>query len=150
MKKLLILFLLAGLIVGCKKDQFEDKPQIKLKSTSADIVPQNSAFRTVLEFTDKQGDLDSVYVIRQRLNRRGAIVAARIPYPVPKFPDNTKGEIQIDFDYNIDLTFGLNPVNVPGSNPQRFEPDSLRLRFVVVDRADHASDTLNVNVIVRR
>ena len=150
MKKLLILFFFAGLITGCKKDKFEDKPQLKLKSTSADVVPQNSAYRAVLEFTDKQGDLDSIYIIRQRLNRRGMLTSAKVDYPVPKFPNNNQGEIQIDFDYNIDLTVGLNPINVPGSNPQRFEPDSLRLRFVVVDRADHASDTLNVNVIVNR
>ena len=139
-------------ILACSKDKFETKPQLKFISKNTNIVGINSNLRIVLEFTDKEGDVnDSLLVVRQRLNRRGPVTMPASPYPIPKFPATKKGEFEVTLEYQFGLIFGLSPLRIIGSNPAQNEPDTLNLKFVARDKAGNKSDTLTVeNIIVRR
>lgn len=151
MKKILAFCLVAAVIVACNKDKFQTKPQIKIKSASTEIVPRNSGLRVTLEFTDKEGDVtDSVLVVRERLNSKAPVVMPVSPYKIPSFPNSTKGEIELDLSYQSGLVFNINPIYIPGTNPQQFEPDTMNLKFVVRDHAGNKSDTATLGVIVIR
>ena len=71
MKRIFVFCVLALAIAACNKDKVESTPHLKFKSYNSDIVAANGFLRATLEFTDQEGDLDSVFVTRQRLNKRG-------------------------------------------------------------------------------
>lgn len=151
MKKNLVFCLFLAVLAGCSKGKFQTKPQLIVKSTNTDIVPKNGTLRVTLEFTDKEGDVsDSLLIVRQRLNRKGKVDGLLSPYKLPSFPNTSKGEIQVDLEYQFGLVFNLNPIAIPGSVPQKFEPDTLNLKFVARDKAGNKSDTATVTVVVIR
>jgi hypothetical protein len=144
----IFVFLFILIMPGCGKDKFQTKPQLKFKSKNTDVVQLNQALRINIEYTDKEGDVDdSLLVVRQRLNRRGPL-SLLSPYGIPKFPDTNKGEFEVTFAYQFHLIVGMPAIRVPGSNPPRNEPDTLRLKFVARDKAGNKSDTLYVDNIV--
>ena len=147
-----LLAIVVFVVIACGKDKFQTIPQLKLKSRSTDLVPINGTLRLNVEFTDKEGDVnDSLLIVRQRLNVRGATQLPASPYGIPDFPHTDKGEFEISLAYQFGLVLGLSPLRVPGSNPARNEVDTLRLKIVARDAAGNKSDTLVVdNVYVTR
>jgi hypothetical protein len=151
MKRIFVFCVLTLAIIACSKDKVESQPHLKFKSYNSDVVPSNGFLRATLDFTDQEGDLDSVFVTRQRLNKRGPSYFQFYYGNTPEFGKQNRGELQIDFNVAQDLIFGLPAISVPGSNPPRFEPDTLLLRFYVKDKAGHTSDTAAAsNLIVIR
>lgn len=152
MKKYFFLLLVVGAATACSKDKYETKPQLKFKSANYDVVPLSATLEINIEFTDKEGDVsDSIFFVRQRLNKRGPLTLPVLPYKIPDFPNTSKGEFQVNLNYSNDLTLQLQPIRIPGSNPSRNEPDTLNLKFVAKDKGGNKSDTLTLsNVIVIR
>ena len=150
MKRVLLYTVLVIGVLSCSKDSFETKPTLEYKSSSSDVVPQNSAVRVELSYTDKEGDLDSAIVYRKRLNKRGPVTASPIVYPMPAgFESEPKGDVVVTLDYTFGLTFQLNAIVKPGTGGQ-FEPDTLELGFQVKDKAKNVSDTVKRVFIVIR
>ncbi|MDQ3682846.1 MAG: hypothetical protein M3352_07220 [Bacteroidota bacterium] len=151
MKSIISISALFILILACNKDKFQTKPQIKIVSVSDKFISSNGSIDVTLEFTDKEGDVnDSLFVIRERINRRGPLVRSPLPYKIPSFPNTTKGEFFVSLDYRS-LTLNLSPIRIIGSVPVRNEPDTLNLKFVVQDKEGNKSDTATVdNVIIIR
>jgi len=151
MKKIFVLGFAAVVVLACSKDKFQTKPQITVKELSSDIVPANSALRVTLEFTDKEGDVtDTIYMVRERLNQNGLMQTGAVEYPIPDFPASSSGEIELILDYTFGLTFGMDPILIPGTGGQEKERDTLNLKFVVQDKEGNKSDTAIANVIVIR
>ena len=152
MKSIISISALFILIFACNKDKFETKPRLTVKSVSDKLIPFNGSIDVTLEFTDKEGDVnDSIFVIRERINRRGPLVRPASPYKIPAFPNTTKGEFLVSLEYSRGLTFGISPIRILGSNPARNEPDTMNLKFVAKDQAGNKSDTATVgNVIIIR
>lgn len=148
---LIILFGTMAVLVACDKDDFETKPKIEITSTSANVVPRNSDLRIDLRVTDKEGDVDdSVVVVRERLNERAADPRSReLRYKIPEFPDNNTVDMEVILDNSTALTLASPAIPIPGSQGE-FEPDTLSLKFVVIDRAKNVSDTVSANVVVIR
>ena len=150
MKRILVFCSLAAIVVACSKDKFQTKPQITIKSVSSDIIPLNSGLRVLLEFTDKEGDVsDSIFLVRERLNQKSPSMLPARGFGIPDFPNTSKGEIEVDLDYNLDLTTNLLPLSA-GTNPPSNQPDTMNLKFVVKDKAGNKSDTAIAHVIVIR
>lgn len=149
MKKILIFCSLSLFAFACSKPKNGNNPTLTVKSFNTDIVPQNSTLLATLNFTQNAGGLDSVYVLRTRLNVRGPQYQ-NIPYGVPKFDGQGSGEISIYLDYNYGLTFNLPAIRVPGTGQN--QPDTLQLKFVVKDAKGNFSDSTTAvkNVIVLR
>jgi hypothetical protein len=146
------LIIVVGMI-ACGKDKFQTIPQLTLRSKSPDVVPVNGTLRLNVEYTDKEGDVsDTVFIVRQRLNVRGPLLLPPSPYDIPEFPHTDKGEFEISLLYQRDLIFNITPpIRIPGSNPAKYEIDTLRLKVVAKDKAGNKSDTLVVdNVYVIR
>jgi hypothetical protein len=152
MKKILSIPAVVLLLVACDKGKFETKPQLTLKSVKSTEIPFGAPLQVVIEFTDKEGDLsDTLYFIRQRLNASDPVTPFRSEYKMPDFPNTVKGDIEINLDYQTDLTFNLPPIRIPGSNPDRNEKDTMRYKIVARDKEGNLSDTLIIdNIIVSR
>ena len=148
MKRIFVFCVLALAILGCNKDKVESQPHLKFKSFNNDVVASNGFLRVTLDFTDQEGDLDSIFVTRQRLNKRGPSYFDFYYGSTPEFGNQNRGELQIDFNVGQDLIFSLPAISIPGSNPPAFEPDTLQLRFYVKDKAGHTSDTAAAKTLV--
>lgn len=148
----LLLFCVLVTIYACEKDKFETKPTIEIKSVNSDVVPFSSDLTINLNVTDKEGDVDdSIFVIRERLNKRAPsprVLSPVLKYKIPDFPDKSKVEMRISLPYGTALTLNANAINIPGT-PDK-EPDTLSLRLFVKDKAKNTSDTISRNIIVIR
>ena len=139
--------------ISCGKDNFETKPQLEYLSRNTDIVNPGQALRLNIEFRDKEGDVsDTLFIARQRLNKKQPIQPQASFYLIPDFPKTDKGEFEITLDYSQHLTTGLPAISIPGSgNPSKKEIDTLRIKIVARDLGGNKSDTLVVdNVYVKR
>lgn len=150
MQKLLLYssFLLL-LFIGCSKDKFQDKPTVEIKEINPTQVPLQSDMVMNLEFTDKQGDLDSVIVIKERVNsvERPLTNANLFEHKLPDFPEKSKGNIKLTFTYNLDLIAAVSP-REQADAPNGKEPDTLIFKIVVKDKGGNASDTATTDKIV--
>lgn len=147
MKRIVVYCFLVVMITACHKDKVETTPHLSFKSFNTDIVGPGNSLRVTLEFTDKEGDLQSLYVIRQRMNARGPSRTV-LPYDIPGFNGQQKGELLATLDYSTDLTLNLSALRIPGSNPARNEPDTLQLRFYVQDKAGNVSDSTSPKQVI--
>lgn len=137
-------------ILGCSKDKFGTTPSIKIKSISpGSQVPFGVDLVFDLDFTDKQGDLDTVFIKKVRLNTLPVQMQLNplIVYPVPDFPAKSKGELQITINYNNPLISAQPPHTQTGA-PNNTEPDTLVFKMVLKDKAGNVSDTLATGPIV--
>jgi len=140
-------------MIACGKDNFETKPQLEYLSRNTDIVEVNQAFRLNIEFRDKEGDVsDTLFIVRQRLNKKSPVQLPASFYLIPDFPKTDKGEFEITLDYSQHLTSALTAIPIPGSgNPPKKEIDTLRIKIVARDLGGNKSDTLVVdNIYVTR
>ena len=140
-------------MLSCGKDKFETKPQLEYLSRNTDIVNPGQALRLNIEFRDKEGDVsDTLFIVRQRLNRKGPVQLPASFYLIPDFPKTDKGEFEITLDYSNDLTTALTAIPIPGSGtPAKKEIDTLRIKILARDLGGNKSDTLVVdNVYVKR
>ncbi len=148
MKTLLIILTVTLIFLGCSKDDFETKPTIEIKSASPKVVPQNGTMVVDLDFTDKEGDLEAVYIWKVRLNKlvRPTVRDIIPPRKIPEFPKNQKGELELNLTYQDHLISAQSPRRDPIT--LRLEPDTLNMKFVVKDKAGNVSDTAFLNNIV--
>jgi hypothetical protein len=152
MKYAFYIVCLLVVLVACKKDKFETKPSLTLKSTSSKIIPHNGSFNIIFEFTDKEGDLkDSLFYRKVRLNvRKTTEKPDSLYYKIPAFPKSTQGEFNVNITYT-DLEAAQNPLNIPNTNPVQKESDTLDLKFAIRDKEKHTSDTVVIKgVVVKR
>jgi hypothetical protein len=147
MKPILFFCFCVVAVLACNKDKVETKPHISFKSFNTDVVSQNQALRVILNFTDQEGDLDSLLVIRKRLNTNGPSYKI-LPYGIPEFSGQNKGELQATLSYASDLTVNLSAIPIPGSNPRRYEPDTLQLKFYLKDKAGNVSDSTSPKQVI--
>lgn len=137
MKQIIVFIVLMAVITACDKDKVETKPSLKFKSFNSNVLPSDGRLQVNLEFTDQEGDLDSLYVIRRRLNKRGMSVIS-FPYSgIPAFGGQNRGELAVSFAVQSELIFALPAIGSVGN----FEPDTLQLGFYVKDKQDNFSDT---------
>jgi hypothetical protein len=134
MKAFLVVVMVVMILIACDKDKFQTKPQIEIKSFNTDVVPRNG----------------SLVVIRERLNERALPPTSRIlKYKIPEFPDRSKIDMEVLLDGATALTLQSSPIAIPGQQGV-FEPDTLNLRFFVIDKQKNVSDTVDRGVIVIR
>ena len=141
------------IMISCGKDKFETKPQLEYLSRNTDVVEPGHPLRLNIEVRDKEGDVsDTLFIVRQRLNRKGPVQLPASFYLIPDFPKTDKGEFEITLDYANDLTTALTAISIPGTGtPAKKEVDTLRIKIVARDLGGNKSDTLVVdNVYVTR
>jgi len=148
MKRILIFCFVALALTACDKDKVETTPHLKFKSFNSDVLPFSGTLRATLEFTDQEGDLDSIFITRQRTNLRGPSYLD-FPYDgIPEFNKQNRGELLVTMNVSDKLMFNLNALRIPGTSPQQFEPDTLLLRFYIKDKEGNVSDTTSPQQLI--
>lgn len=153
MKKCAAFLVLALAAAACGKDKYETAPQLKLLSVSNTVVPVNGTLRVLMQYTDKQGDVsDSFYIYKKRLN--ASVVRTlrdSVKSVLPQFPATPKGELEFNLTYQEYLLSAENPPRIPGSDPVKYEADTLRIAFLVKDKGGNKSDSVILdNIVVLR
>ena len=105
MKTFFVLFISAFIIfISCKKDKFTDAPQITVKSITPSTVNQGDIITVRANYTDKQGDLDTVIVIKKYYIGSTATFTdsnTRILFSSLNVPGSTtEAELDLNYSYN--------------------------------------------------
>jgi len=138
----------ALLAAGCSKDKAETKPTIKVKSLSSTNIPVNSDLAITLDFTDKEADLESIFIQKIRQNiRTTTTIRDSFSLPVADFPKRQDGEMEIRLFYQLQLLSAERAPSDP-SSPTGYESDSMVIRMVLRDKAMNVSDTVTTEQIV--
>ena len=147
-RTLSIIFLFVLFLAACDKGKFQTKPTLELKSMSGNVVPVDGQLLLEFDYTDKEGDVDnSIFVKKVRLNKQQVpTIRDEFDLPVPEFPQNTQGTIQVLMDNAGFLASAINPPNDPVSGKP--QPDTLLLKFVLKDRAGNTSDTVTTGQVI--
>jgi hypothetical protein len=147
MQKLVLYCTLALLLfVACNKDKYQTTPTIEIKSIDPTTVAINTPLIVELEYTDKEGDIqDTIFVKKIRINQKKLnTLRDSFALPLPgDAPDKQKGTIKLTLDYNNYVTSAVNP-----GNPPNAAPDSLIFRFILQDKGNHRSDSVESGLIV--
>lgn len=131
--------------LSCTKDSINTKPSLKLKSFNPEVVLVGDSARVLLDFTDKEGDLDTMYILKKRQNKRTAVtIGDSLYYAVPDIDKNQTGTIDLYLKYSLHLISAINAPVVGGVR----ESDSLIFKFWVKDKAKNVSDTCVSSLIV--
>lgn len=136
MKKILFLFLLAGLLYACKKDNIGSKPILTFKGYTADSVTERTDVMYVLmNVADGDGDIEDTLWIAPIIDSQ-APDTLFLTKPMPTIGANkgnsVKAEIQIKME-SVDLRAGNKP-----TSPN----DSIHFEVFIKDNAGHFSDTI--------
>ena len=140
--KILIALISFCVLVGCSKDKYTAKPQLKYKSVNTKVLNRNETLTFVLEVTDAEGDIqDSIWVQEVPRNCSGGFTSK---YKMPDFTavKNLKGEINICYSYGVNLGC---PTITPTCQNQN---DSATFKFWIQDKAKNISDTISSEEVV--
>lgn len=135
-------------VVACSKDKVETKPFIKVKSLSSTDIPLNGDLTIELEFTDKEGDLQSIFVQKIRVNKRVVpTIRDTFSLNIADFPKKQDGNLDIHLYYQNQLLSAQAPPTSPNF-PSGFESDSLIIRLALKDKANNVSDTISTEQVI--
>jgi hypothetical protein len=142
--KILLTIIAFGFLIGCSKDSFTTKPQLKFKKVNTNVLKRGESMTFTLEVTDAEGDIqDTIWV--QEVVKNCSSGGGKAPYRMPDFPatKNLRGDIQVCYSYGINLEC-----------PDIFEPkcptrnDTATYRFWIQDKARNVSDTVSSDRVV--
>jgi hypothetical protein len=141
MRTLLVILVAAFAVGSCNKDKFTTKPQLKLKSVNADTVFANTLFEIDVEFTDEEGDIDSVFIRKVITNKNlpPTLDKRAIPGSVPD--KTTTGRLLIRYFH------GNDPFYPAIGDPLGVGDDLVIYKLVAKDAAGNTSDTLELKQI---
>jgi hypothetical protein len=133
--------ILVLLSLSCSKDKFSSTPSLKFTSVNTTSLRNHQLIQFNLSFTDAAGNLtDSIYV--QEVVPNCTLSNFNQLYPLPAFPSskNQKGDLIVTFGYNVS---GYSTIS-----PKCMKNDTAVFRFVLRDKANHASDTASSPPII--
>src|SRR4051794_21911312 len=109
--KILVTVIASFFVIACKKDKFETKPTLTLKSYNTRVVEVNGVLVVEFEVTDKEGDIgDSIYVKKVRLNKLVRLTRAdSFNLRLPDAPKSQTSFVTVTMDYNGYLTSAISP-----------------------------------------
>lgn len=144
--KILILLALPVMFYACKKDTYNTKPQISVKSINSKVLSPGALLLFQIEFTDKEGDIqDTLYIQKfSRICPTSPGVQFFTKNRVPDFTPtaNLKGILEIGYAYNTNIQ-GYTTMSGCGT-----KNDTAYFKFWLKDKANNISDTITTENIV--
>jgi len=146
-RSVLVLLVAAGLF-ACNKDKFKTEPQVTVKSISPSTVFNGDVITIKGNYTDDEGDVDSLLIAYKWFNGATEIVVdtLRISFNRLNLPAKTRqADLQIQFEYNTNnipdmvplpgvslrdttASFGLLLKDKAGQRSNYSESDKIRLK----------------------
>jgi hypothetical protein len=144
--KLLILLAIPVMFYACKKDTYNTKPQISIKSINSKELKQGELLIFQLTFTDAEGDIqDSLWIqkiSRTCPNTAGAQFTSRVLIPDFTPTSNLKGILEVGYAYNANIQ-GYSSMSGCGTRN-----DTCYFKFWMQDKQKNKSDTITTENIV--
>ena len=141
MKKILFLFLVAGLFYACKKDNVGSKPIISFLSYDPPTVDSfTQALNVTFKVQDGDGDIENFiawklhYIIPPDVPIADSFTRSRMPSIGGNKGNSVNAQVTINM---ITAQFKL------WKEDGGFTPDSLWYTAFILDNAGHSSDTIN-------
>lgn len=146
MKYFVTLAAIVFLFWGCGKDSFETRPTLKYKSANGTIIPKDGLLKLTLTLTDKEGDIqDSIYI--EKVTKNCALGNFKswtsLPTDVP-LTSMFSGDLIITYANGSGIR-GYEQLSIA---PKCSQNDTCYFRFMVKDKANNKSDTIQSEVIV--
>lgn len=146
--RFVLTLLVAAILFACNKDKFKTEPQVKIKSISPSTVFNGDVITIKGDYTDDEGDLDSVLIVYKWYNGATEIPIDTLRYTFARLnlPAKTRqADLQINFEYNTNnipdmvplpgvslrdttATFGLVLKDKAGQRSNYSESDKIRLK----------------------
>ncbi len=139
--RLLILFCIFLLVLGCSKSQNTAKPTLKMKSYTSVVTPDGN-FSAVLSYSQKSGNLsgDTLTIFRHRYNQLQVPPAVQTSDTfmtfLPQTPNSNNAEFSASLSW-ANISYGINGEN-----------DTFDFRFVLTDLNGNHSDTASTGKVV--
>lgn len=138
--KMILTGILALLLAACNKDKFKTEPQVNIQSISPGTVDDGDVITVRGDFTDDEGDLDSVLIIYKWYN--GATVVKpstgdtlRYNLAAMNLPEKTR-----EADMTIQYEFGTLNIDGIAKLPGVSRDTTATLGVILVDKAGHRSN----------
>ena len=145
--KLLIPCLIFTILAGCSKDKYTTKPIITFKSVNTNTLDVGGLLEITLDYTDKEGDINNQLYVEKKTRNCGASDFSQM-YPLPTdIPSYKKGEVIVTFAYSPNAGYPVIKSPQCGSATNLIN-DSCIFRFVLTDKANNVSDTIQTPEIV--
>ncbi len=142
MRYSILLAAISLLIISCNKNKFTTAPQLEYKSVNTTELNKGQIIVFKLSFTDGDGDLqDSLFV--EKIEPTCTSSYFKQKYRLPIFPatKNTEGDFEVSFGYGVS--------NYPLIKaPQCNRNDTCYFRFMLKDKAQNTSDTVQSETII--
>lgn len=139
MKNILLVSLVLTLaLLACSKDKFTTEPKVDIKSISPGIVNSGDVIRLRSQYTDKEGDLDSAYIVYKWYNGTTAVRndTFRYNFSMLNLPADLKdAQLDVTFEYNTNNNQNMIPL--PGVS---LRDTTASFGLVLVDKAGHRSN----------
>ena len=143
MRNTILICLVCFVFLGCKKDTFSSTPQLTFKSVNTTQLGPDQILKMYLSFTDAEGDvIDTMYVQKVSLNCTASNFFERDPIPTFPTNKNLKGDVLVSYSNGINNTGYTSVASHCDYN------DSCYFRFMMKDKANHKSDTVQSGIIV--
>jgi hypothetical protein len=139
--RLIVLFCIFFLALGCSKDNNTTKPTIKVISYSSQVRPGES-FEAKLSFSQSSGNIsgDTLVILYHRLNQ--SVVPPDDLRPdadttfMPETPGSDKAEFTASLLWDY-ISYGINNEN-----------DTVEFGFVLIDLNGNRSDTVKTGKVI--
>jgi hypothetical protein len=145
---LLLIIVVAAVLIACNKDKFKTEPQVELKSISPTSIFRSDVFTIKAEYTDEEGDLDSLLIVYKWYDGNTAVRppnsanpndTIRLSFATLSLPAKTReAEMQIQYEYQTSnlLAQGiLSFTNVP-----TIRDTTATFGLILKDKAGHRSN----------
>lgn len=100
----IVIAAVAIIIIACNKDKFTTTPQVEIKSISPETLFSGNLLRIKGSYTDQEGDIDSVFIVRKFFAGTSATLIdtiEKIEFSTLGVPQKTmEAELEIIFEYN--------------------------------------------------
>ncbi|MGQ0739906.1 MAG: hypothetical protein ACT4OJ_12680 [Bacteroidota bacterium] len=145
---LLLIAVLAVAVLACNKDKFKTEPQVEVKSISPTSIVRSDVFTIKAEYTDDEGDLDSILLVYKWYNGNTPVRppnaanpndTIRFSFASLSLPAKTReADMQIQYEYQTNnlLAQGiLSFTNVPS-----IRDTTATFGLILKDKAGHRSN----------
>jgi len=138
MKFLFALATCVALAIACNKPKFTTEPQVNVKSISPNTVFNGDIIVMRSKYTDREGDIDSVYVVYKWYNGSAVVRADTFRYEFANLnvpPQIKEGDLDVTFEYNADNDPDI--VTLPGVF---LRDTTATFGLILVDKGSHRSN----------
>ncbi len=148
MKRLIGFLVLVIFFSACGKDKFTTEPQVEVKSLTPSAVQNGGFINFRAELRDREGDFDSVLLVRKRFNGNNLLNSDTIRTTISNLdiPNNEQVEL------NVIISYGVIRSDVTSFHESLAPVDNryLSVGVVVIDKEQHRSNFAESEKILLR